>query len=127
MLCKKIEETDAKREALIKEIAEFLGKVFPKLTSHQQVFPKTERSDMGAETPRRLKIERVPVFRSTSSPTSDIVYETTETTDFKIKEEEDEETDIDAEVKSFGREHYGEIASPFLSQYLSNTRLLDTQ
>jgi len=37
MVRRNIEETDVKREALIKEITEFLREVLPKNTSHQQV------------------------------------------------------------------------------------------
>ena len=115
-----------KRDALIKEIAEFLGKVLPKHISHQHLSPKIEPSDLGVQTPRRPEKETVPVFPSTSSPSSDVVFETLKIV-VEIKEDDDDDTDIDAEVKIFGRKHYGEIASPFFSAYLSNTRLLDTQ
>jgi hypothetical protein len=41
----RIQETNINREALIKEIAEFLRKVLPKDKSHEQVFPKIESSE----------------------------------------------------------------------------------
>ena len=41
----KIQETNIKREALIKQFAEFLRKVLPKDKSHQQVYPKIELSE----------------------------------------------------------------------------------
>ena len=44
-----------------------------------------------------------------------------------LKDGGDDDTDIDAELKLLGRKNYGEIASPFLSPYICNTRLRVTQ
>ena len=41
--------------------------------------------------------------------------------------DDDDESHVEEKVKLFGKKHCGEIASPFLGPYLSNTRFLDTQ
>ena len=53
MVRRNIEETDVKREALIKEITEFLREVLPKNTSHQQVSPKIDLSIICKQTLRQ--------------------------------------------------------------------------
>ena len=80
MTRKKIEETDVKREALIKEIAKFLGRVLPKHTPLQQQLPITENEPLetSVRTPPRRLEETVAVLPSTSSssssPSGDIVF-----------------------------------------------------
>jgi len=53
MFGRKIEETGIKREATIKEIAEFLRKLLPKNTLHQQVTRKINPANIGEKNPRR--------------------------------------------------------------------------
>ena len=77
MFRKNIEETDLKREAVIKEIAKFLGRVLPKNTTFQQLPTKIEPLETSVRTPRRFEEETVPVLPSTSSPSSDVIFETT--------------------------------------------------
>jgi len=81
----KLLETDVKREAMIKEITEFLRKLLPKIKSHQHFFPKIDSSIIGEQTPsiiseqtprRRFERETVPVFPSTSDTGDDIYVET---------------------------------------------------
>ena len=73
------------------------------------------------QTPRRLEEETVPVLPSTSSsPSGDIVFETPKKAVVKIQ-------DDDERLQLLGRKHYGEMASPFLSPYLKDSKLLDTQ
>ena len=88
MTRKKIKETGVRREALIKEIANFLERVLPKHTPfQQQQLPVTEKepiTETSVQTsplpPRRLEEEEeaVAVLPSTSSSPSDdtIVFET---------------------------------------------------
>ena len=61
----KIEETNVPREALIKEIVEFLKKVLPTDTLHPSI--------IGKQTPRQVEKDIVLVFPSSSS-TGDDVY-----------------------------------------------------
>ena len=79
------------------------------------------------QTPPQLK-GTVPVFPSISSSSSDVVFETPKKAIVEIQDDDDDdETEVGEKVKLFGRKHCGEIASPFLTPYLSNTQLLDTQ
>ena len=64
MFRKKIEETDLKREALIKEIAKFLGRVLPKHTTLQQLPTKIEPLERacGPHDDWKKKKRRYPFF-----------------------------------------------------------------
>jgi len=63
---KKIQETNVRREALIKEIAEFLRKVLPTDTLHPSV--------IGKQSPRQVEKDIVLVFPSSSSTGDDVYF-----------------------------------------------------
>jgi hypothetical protein len=126
----RIHETNDQREAIIKQIAELLRKVLPTDTLHQRVSPKRDRSPSLIDTqiPQQVAKDTVLVLPSPSSTGDDVYVETPKKTVVEIDDDNGEgEGDVEGSLKSFGRKHYGEIASPFLGPYLSNTRMLDTQ
>ena len=83
-------------------------------------------------TPRLLEEEEtIPILPWTSSsPSSDVEFETPNKAVVEIQDDDNDDADVteaEEKVKLFSRKHYGEIASSFLSSYLRDTRLLDTQ
>ena len=64
------------------------------------------------QTPRQ-SAETVLVVPSTSSPSSDVVFETSEKTIVQIHDDDDD-NEVEEKVKLFVRKHYVERASPFL-------------
>ena len=128
MTRKNIKETDVKREALRKEIAKFLGRLLPKHTPLQTFPTKNEPLETSVRTTRHLEKETVPLRPSTSSPSSDVLFGTPKKAVVEIQDDDDDDaTEEEEKVKLFSRKHYGAIASPFLSPYLKDSRLLDTQ
>ena len=127
----RIHETNVQREAIIKQIAELLRKVLPTDTLHQRVSPKRDRSPSlkGTQTPQQVEKDTVLVLPSPSSTGDNVYVETPKKTVVEIEDDDngEGEGDVEESLKSFGRKHYGELASPFLGPYLSNTRMLDTQ
>ena len=123
------QETNVQREAIIKQIAELLRKVLPTDTIHQRLSPKRDRSPsfIGTQSVQLVEKDSVLVLPSPSCTGDDVYVETPKTTVVEIDDDENCEGDVEESLKSFGRKHYGEIASPFLGTYLSNTRMLDTQ
>ena len=109
----KIKETNVQREALIKEIIEFLRKVLPTDTLHQNVSPKIDPSIVGKQSPRQVQKDTVLIFHSNSSTGDEIYVEAPKKTVVEI-EDDNGEGDVEESLKFFGRKHYGEIASPFL-------------
>lgn len=121
MMRESLEEKDLKREALIKEIAKFLGKVLPKNVPLQTFPTKNEHLETSVRAP---EIPVLPSTSASSSPsTSDVIFETPK----KKPVVEIRDDDDDEQAKLYSRQHYGEIASPFLSPYVKDSRLLDTQ
>jgi hypothetical protein len=132
---KKMEESALKREALINEISKFLGRVLPKHAPLSTVPPsiKTEPDvrTVTTPTPRHLE-EVIPVLPSTSStPSSDVIIETPRRAVAEIQDSGDEGNgdlaETEAKIQLFSKKQYGPLASPFLSPYLKESRLLDTE
>ena len=99
-----------------------LGRVLPKNAPLQSFSTKNEPG-------MRTQEETIPVLPSTSSPSSDVVFETPKKAVVEIRDDDDDDADVietEENVRLFSRKHFGKIASPFLSPYLSNSRLLDT-
>ena len=121
-----------KREALIKEITKFLGRVLPKNAPLSTVPSiKTEHEVRTTTTPRQLE-EVIPVLPSTSStPSSDVILETPKRAVVEIQESDDDDNadllETEEKIKLFSKKQYGTLASPFLSPYLKDSRLLDTE
>lgn len=81
-----------------KEIVEFLRKILPKNTSHQQVPPKINPSIIGEQTPRRSEEETVPIFTSTSAIGDDIYVDAKDSV-VEIKNDDDDFSDVEGKVK----------------------------
>ena len=133
---KKMEESALKREALINEISKFLGRVLPKHAPLSTVPPSTIKTEPDvrtvAPTPRQFE-EAIPVLPSTSStPSSDVIIETPKRAVVaEIQDSGDDDNgnlaETEAKIQLFSKKQYGPLASPFLSPYLKESRLLDTE
>jgi hypothetical protein len=127
-------ETDAKQAMKLKAFATFLKNVLPD-TESRASFPKqtVDKSDSGVQTDKVTKHVSFPTLASPSredvpetSPATS--YETPKRTDDSDEEEnEDDDKYIEEDVQKFGREHFGTLASPFLTPYLYQKKFLDKQ
>ena len=132
---KKMEESALKRKALINEISKFLGRVLPKHAPLSTVPPSIKpEPDVRtvAPTPRQVE-DVIPVLPSTSStPSSDVIIETPKRAVVaELQDSGDDDTsdlaETEAKIQLFSKKQYGPLASPFLSPYLKESRLLDTE
>jgi hypothetical protein len=132
-------EDEIRRDTQIKAIADFLQKVLPQGQPLQQksknVSFKTEPGESRTESRRRLSFAPSPeaVYESlpsTSTLPPDVLYETPKSTS-SVEIQSDDDTDVSPEiaehVREFGRKHFGELASPYLTPYIYNKRFLDKQ
>ena len=149
----KLHEADVERKRQIKTVADFLKEVLPSSsTFDQNIKPNLDASHLGAQTELRpatlakryIKSElpatpakRHIAYKTTpiTSTSSDVIYETS-TPPPSIEKGDDDDDDVAAEdprvephVLEFGAKTVGELASPYVSSYLyeSKRRYLDTE
>jgi hypothetical protein len=117
----KIREDEIKHNNQLKAIADFLRKVLPQ--SSEKVSIKSVQDNPGK---RKLSF----------APSSEDVYESLPSTsgfETPSKVEIQSDNDVDAtevspeHVRTFGRENFGELASPYLTPYTYNNWFLDKQ
>jgi hypothetical protein len=121
----KLREDEIKHNTQIKAIADFLQKVLPQ-ASKKVSFKSEQDSDVENTRKRRLSF----------APSPEDVYEALSSTsrfETPCKVEIQSDDDVDAtevspeHVRTFSRENFGELASPYLAPYAYNKRFLDKQ
>jgi hypothetical protein len=114
-MCYKIREDDIihTRNTQIKDIADFLQKVLPQ-PSKKVRFKSEQHSD--GENPRKRRLSFAPspedVYESLPSNYSSEFYVTPKKSEIP-NDDDDDATDVSEEhVRTFGREHFGELVTP---------------
>ena len=149
----KLHEADVKRKRQIKTVADFLKQVLPSSSSptfDQNIKPDHDASPLGVQTElgsatpekrhiksgspatpakRHIAYETAPI----PSTSSDVIYETSIPPPPSIDDDDDdvgsEDPRVEPHVLEFGAKTLGELASPYVSPYLyeSKRRFLGTE
>ena len=136
----KFHEADVERKRLIKTVAVFLKQVLPSSsTSNRDNKPDLDASHSGTQTElgpatqvKRYIISKPPAYKTTQIPStsSDVIYETSNPPPPSIEKGDDDDVDpqVELHVLEYGATTLGELASPYVSTYLyeSKRRFLDT-
>jgi hypothetical protein len=139
----KIRENEIRHNTQIKTIADFLQKVLPQQQNKKVSYKSSpqqhsdgenhtaKRRSLSFPTSHEVVYESLP---STSSspppPLQDVFYKTSKRTSAEIPSDDDDadvSPEIEEHVRDFGRDNFGELASPYLTTYVDNKQFLDKQ
>ena len=136
-----LQEAEFERNRQIKTIADFLKKVLPASVMEQKVMPKLESLQAGTQTDRRPSTSPSPGLYASPHPkaipstSGEVTYASTTPPSPVIKtgsdddvddDNDDDDTYIDKDVLEFGKENFGEVATPYVSPYAYKRGFLDT-
>jgi len=120
-------ETELRRNARTKEIADYMKQILPAATNPQT--PDLELPNLNARSRRRTQTDVTSASVTDTRHSKEIIYETPKCEPVREDDDDDDDDDgfLEEDAKRFGRENVGSVACPYLMPYVYKRRFLDTQ